>query len=175
VASFPGRDSRGASRLRAVPTPSTRETMSQHPQPTLAPTAAPESNGTDPRPGDTRVFLFHRSHVAHDPGAAMDEVNQWLAQARIGTAAADLQVRGVTITPDGAGGIYATIVCSGLPAGAVLPRPAPAPPRSTRSLPSRAAAPRTRRSTPWSVNLLVAFLAFLAVLVLIMTFLAWRT
>ena len=149
--------------------------MSQRPQPTPTSATATEANGTDPRPSETRVFLFHHPLVARNPDAAMDEVNRWLAKDRAGTDAVHLRGRGVTITPDGAGGVYVTIVCSGVPARAALPRPAPSPPHPPSALPSRATTRRMRRSSPWSVNLFVALVAFLAVVTLIMTFLAWRT
>ena len=61
---------------------------------------------------DTRVFLFHSANAKSDPGGAMDAVNQWLSKDRSATAYANLRVRDITVTSDGGGGIYTTIVCS---------------------------------------------------------------
>ena len=61
---------------------------------------------------DTRVFLFHSGDAKSDPGAAMDAVNQWLSKDRSATPYANLRVRDITVTSDGAGGVYTTIVCS---------------------------------------------------------------
>lgn len=62
--------------------------------------------------GDTRVFLFHSTDAASDPGGAMDKVNTWLGKDRSGSPYANLRVRQVTVAPDGQGGIYTTVVCT---------------------------------------------------------------
>ena len=61
---------------------------------------------------DTRVFLFHSANATSDPGSAMDAVNQWLTKDRSGGPYANLRVRDITVTTDGSGGVYTTIVCS---------------------------------------------------------------
>lgn len=67
---------------------------------------------SDLPPADTRVFLFHSEDAATDPGGAMDAVNTWLAKDRSATPYANLRVRDITVTPDGQGGVYTTIVCT---------------------------------------------------------------
>ena len=62
--------------------------------------------------GDTRVFLFHSADASADPGGAMEKVNAWLSKDRAGSPYANLRVQDITITADGAGGVYTTIVCS---------------------------------------------------------------
>ena len=62
--------------------------------------------------GDTRVFLFHGADAATDPGGAMDKVNQWLGKDRSSTAYANLRVRDISVTADGHGGVFTTVVCS---------------------------------------------------------------
>ncbi len=62
--------------------------------------------------GDTRVFLFHSTDAASDPGGAMDKVNTWLGKDRSGGPYANLRVRSINITDDGHGGIYTVVVCS---------------------------------------------------------------
>lgn len=62
--------------------------------------------------GDTRVFLFHSPSASDDPGAAMDKVNSWLGKDRSQTRYANLKVKDISVTPDGAGGVYTLIVCS---------------------------------------------------------------
>ena len=42
----------------------------------------------------------------------MDAVNQWLSKDRSATPYAGLRVRDITVTSDGRGGIYTTVVCS---------------------------------------------------------------
>jgi len=66
----------------------------------------------DLSPADTRVFLFHSVEAADDASAAMDAVNTWLGKDRSGSAYANLRVRDITVTPDGRGGVYATVVCT---------------------------------------------------------------
>ena len=66
----------------------------------------------DLQAADTRIFLFHGANAASDPGGAMDAVNQWLTKDRSATPYANLRVRDITVTADGAGGIYTTVVCS---------------------------------------------------------------
>lgn len=66
----------------------------------------------DLQAGDTRVFLFHSPNAATEPGGALDAVNQWLSKDRSATPYANLRVRDITVTADGAGGIYTTVVCS---------------------------------------------------------------
>lgn len=61
---------------------------------------------------DTRVFLFHSSNAASDPGGALDTVNQWLSKDRSSSAYANLRVRDISVTSDGSGGVFTTIVCS---------------------------------------------------------------
>ena len=66
----------------------------------------------DLSPADTRVFLFHSVDAADDASAAMDAVNTWLGKDRSGSPYANLRVRDITVTPDGRGGVYATVVCT---------------------------------------------------------------
>ncbi len=61
---------------------------------------------------DTRVFLFHSANAANDPSGSMDAVNQWLSKDRAATPYANLRVRDITVSADGSGGIYTTVVCS---------------------------------------------------------------
>jgi hypothetical protein len=63
-------------------------------------------------PADTRVFLFHSPNASRDTSGAMDDVNEWLSKDRSQGPYANLRVRDITITPDGAGGVYAVVVCS---------------------------------------------------------------
>jgi hypothetical protein len=63
-------------------------------------------------PADTRVFLFHSPNAARDTSGAMDDVNQWLSKDRTQSPYAHLKVRDITITPDGAGGVYTIVVCT---------------------------------------------------------------
>lgn len=63
-------------------------------------------------PADTRVFLFHSPNAAHDTSGAMDTVNQWLSKDRAQSPYANLSVRDITLTPDGAGGVYTIVVCT---------------------------------------------------------------
>ncbi len=63
-------------------------------------------------PADTRVFLFHSPNAAHDTSGAMDDVNQWLSKDRSQGPYANLSVRDITVTPDGAGGVYTIVVCT---------------------------------------------------------------
>ena len=63
-------------------------------------------------PVETRVFLFHSPNASHDTSGAMDTVNQWLSKDRSQSAYANLKVNDITITPDGAGGVYTIIVCT---------------------------------------------------------------
>jgi hypothetical protein len=62
--------------------------------------------------GDTRVFLFHSADASADPGGAMEKVNAWLSKDRSGSPYANLRVQDISITTDGKGGVYTTIVCS---------------------------------------------------------------
>lgn len=66
----------------------------------------------DLSPADTRVFLFHSPDAEDNPGAALDAVNSWLGKDRSTSAYANLRVRDITVTPDGKGGVYATITCT---------------------------------------------------------------
>ncbi len=61
---------------------------------------------------DTRVFLFHSANAASDPGGAMDAVNNWLSKDRSTGNYANLRVRDITVSADGSGGIFTTVVCS---------------------------------------------------------------
>ncbi len=72
--------------------------------------------------GDTRVFLFHSANAADDPGGAMDKVNTWLGKDRSATPYANLRVRNISVSADGRGGIYTTVVCS-LGRGSVQAQP----------------------------------------------------
>lgn len=66
----------------------------------------------DLSPADTRVFLFHSANAANDPSAAMDNVNAWLGKDRSGSAYSNLKVRDITLSPDGSGGVYVSVVCT---------------------------------------------------------------
>ncbi len=79
-------------------------------------------------PAETRVFLFHSEDAAADPGGAMDAVNTWLAKDRGATPYANLRVRDISVTPDGQGGVYTTVVCTlgKLSAGSISTRAATA-------------------------------------------------
>ena len=61
---------------------------------------------------DTRVFLFHSPGAAADPKAAMDSVNNWLSRDRSTGQYPNLKIADITITPDGAGGVYTVVTCS---------------------------------------------------------------
>jgi hypothetical protein len=63
-------------------------------------------------PSDTRVFLFHSPNASRDTSGAMDDVNQWLSKDRSTGPYANLRVRDITVTPDGAGGVYTIVVCT---------------------------------------------------------------
>ena len=63
-------------------------------------------------PADSRVFLFHSPNASRDTSGAMDDVNQWLSKDRAGGPYANLSVRDITVTPDGAGGVYTVVVCT---------------------------------------------------------------
>jgi hypothetical protein len=66
----------------------------------------------DLSPADTRVFLFHSADSARDASGALDAVNSWLGKDRSGSPYSNLRVRDVTVTPDGQGGVYTTVVCT---------------------------------------------------------------
>ena len=79
----------------------------------LAPVIREEyPNVIDLLAADTRVFLFHSANAKDDPGGAMDAVNQWLSKDRSGGPYSNLRVRDITVSSDGAGGVFTTIVCS---------------------------------------------------------------
>lgn len=61
---------------------------------------------------DTRVFLFHSPNATNDPSGALDTVNQWLSKDRSSGAYSNLRVRDISVTSDGTGGIFTTVVCS---------------------------------------------------------------
>jgi hypothetical protein len=63
-------------------------------------------------PADTRVFLFHSPNAARDTGGAMDTINEWLSKDRSQGPYANLRVHDITVTPDGAGGVYTVVICS---------------------------------------------------------------
>lgn len=63
-------------------------------------------------PADTRVFLFHSPNASRDTSGAMDSVNQWLSKDRSQGPYANLSVRDISLTPDGAGGVYTIVVCT---------------------------------------------------------------
>jgi hypothetical protein len=67
---------------------------------------------SDLSPKDTRVFLFHSPDAARDAGGALEAVNAWLGKDRSGSPYSNLRVRDVTVTPDGQGGVYTTVVCT---------------------------------------------------------------
>ena len=84
---------------------------------------------------DTRVFLFHGANASSNPSAAMDAVNEWLSKDRSAGAYANLRVRDISLSADGSGGIYTTIICSlgragagGMGADLGAPAPEPVPP-----------------------------------------------
>ena len=56
-------------------------------------------------PSDTRVFLFHSPDASRDTSGVLDAVNSWLGKDRSG-------VRDITVTPDGQGGVYTTVICT---------------------------------------------------------------
>ncbi len=66
----------------------------------------------DLSPKDTRVFLFHSPDAARDAGGALEAVNAWLGKDRSGSPYSNLRVREVTVTPDGQGGVFTTVVCT---------------------------------------------------------------
>lgn len=66
----------------------------------------------DLSPADTRVFLFHSPNSARDASGALDAVNTWLGKDRSGSPYSNLRVRDITVTPDGSGGVYTTIICT---------------------------------------------------------------
>ena len=71
-------------------------------------------------PANTRVFLFHSPSASVDPGLAMNPVNEWLTKDRTSSRFPNLRVVDISVTPDGAGGVYALVVCDlGAPAEAV--------------------------------------------------------
>ncbi|HVL26252.1 MAG TPA: hypothetical protein VM450_19325 [Thermomicrobiales bacterium] len=76
----------------------------------------------DLSPADTRVFLFHSANAAADASGAMDGVNTWLGKDRSGSPYANLRVRDITVSPDGDGGVYVTVICTlgKLSAGSVI-------------------------------------------------------
>lgn len=61
---------------------------------------------------DTRVFLFHSPDISSDPGGAMEQVNSWLGKDRSASKYSNLRVRDISVTPDGRGGVFTTVVCS---------------------------------------------------------------
>jgi hypothetical protein len=61
---------------------------------------------------DTRVFLFHSPDITSDPGGAMEQVNSWLGKDRSASKYSKLQVRDISVTSDGRGGVFTTVVCS---------------------------------------------------------------
>lgn len=63
-------------------------------------------------PSDTRVFLFHSPSASRDTSGAMDDVNQWLSKDRSAGQYANLRVKDISVTPDGAGGVYTVVVCT---------------------------------------------------------------
>ena len=63
-------------------------------------------------PVDTRVFLFHSPNAAQDTSGAMDGINAWLSKDRSQGPYANLRVKSITVTSDGAGGVYTVVICS---------------------------------------------------------------
>jgi hypothetical protein len=61
---------------------------------------------------DTRVFLFHSPDTVSDPGGAMEQVNSWLGKDRSSSNYSNLRVRDISVTSDGRGGVFTTVVCS---------------------------------------------------------------
>ncbi len=73
-------------------------------------------------PANSRVFLFHSPSANVDPGLAMNPVNEWLTKDRADSRFPNLRVVDISVTPDGAGGVYTLVVCDlGIPAEAVAP------------------------------------------------------
>jgi hypothetical protein len=70
-------------------------------------------------PADTRVFLFHSPNAAADASSAMDKVNAWLGKDRRNSAYPNLKIVDISVTSDGAGGVYTLVVCN---LGASQPR-----------------------------------------------------
>jgi hypothetical protein len=66
----------------------------------------------DLSPADTRVFLFHSPGASRDASGALDAVNTWLGRDRSGSPYSNLRVRDISVTPDGEGGVYTTVVCT---------------------------------------------------------------
>jgi hypothetical protein len=66
----------------------------------------------DLSPADTRVFLFYTPNAEENPSAAFDDVNQWLNKDRSASQYSNLRVKDISVTPDGKGGIYTTVVCA---------------------------------------------------------------
>lgn len=66
----------------------------------------------DLSPSDTRVFLFHSTAATRDASGAMDAVNTWLGKDRSGSPYANLRVRDITVSPDGEGGVFTTVICT---------------------------------------------------------------
>jgi hypothetical protein len=66
----------------------------------------------DLQAADTRVFLFHSQNAQDNPSGAMDAVNQWLSKDRSTSPYANLRVRDISVSSDGSGGVFTTIVCS---------------------------------------------------------------
>jgi hypothetical protein len=62
--------------------------------------------------GEIRVFLFHSPNASADPKAAMDSVNAWLGRDRSTSQYPNLKIVDITVTPDGAGGVYTLVVCN---------------------------------------------------------------
>ena len=61
---------------------------------------------------DTRVSLFHSPNASKDAGGALEAINAWLGKDRSGSPYSNLRVRDITVTPDGQGGVYTTVVCT---------------------------------------------------------------
>ena len=71
-------------------------------------------------PANSRVFLFHSPSASADPGLAMNPVNEWLTKDRASSRFPNLRVVDISVTPDGAGGVYTLVVCDlGVPREAV--------------------------------------------------------
>jgi len=66
----------------------------------------------DLSPADTRVFLFYTPDAESDPDTAFDRVNLWLNKDRSASQYSQLRVKDISVTPDGKGGIYTTVVCT---------------------------------------------------------------
>lgn len=79
-------------------------------------------------PSDTRIFLFHNPTARQASNTAMDAVNAWLGKDRSQGAYANLRIQRIAVTPDGADGVFVSVVCTlGMPAVSESAASAPPP------------------------------------------------